>query len=229
MYDRSEHDYHKTLFFFLSTKCWNVLQVSCGILQPGLCQSWVVYLLTTPVSFHLIFFSGKKVWTKTKRCTSYISEDASTVSISDEAFLLLCLDNYWDRWMREASDLDCTTHTPAKFTDSRKGRHHFGGWNVQGLNRFNILYDLVKQDRQRDMEKGGQAESELLYTMKSIHEINSIGYNNRKRDRYRPESLVTVCDDLNTSPGPARKVFKEVRDDTNDYSVPHRKVIKEEP
>ena len=42
--------------------------------------------------------AGRKVWTLRERASKLISEAKRVVSVLDEAFVILALTNYWDRW-----------------------------------------------------------------------------------------------------------------------------------
>jgi hypothetical protein len=89
------------------------------------------------------------------------------VSVSDEAFAVLTLENNWDRWMEMAANDEWTTASvPTKWTVSRdrtassakKARarleetgipqaRRYRGWSPAGINRYNQLYDQLEVER----------------------------------------------------------------------------------
>ena len=81
-------------------------------------------------------------------------------TVSDEAFSLLAFENGWRRW-KSLLDGDIETKE-TKYTlngaKAKKGQ----GWSMEGLGRFEELYDFVKQDR----IKHGQVDAELLEDFK---------------------------------------------------------------
>lgn len=104
---------------------------------------------------------GSKAWNK-KKCKERFSEVATC---SDEAFLLLTLENNYQRWLSEAAwtrrnkalalpDREPKALPGARYTNSgtskRDGRsRRLHGWAREGYLRFNELYQLVAKDRNR--------------------------------------------------------------------------------
>lgn len=80
----------------------------------------------------------------------YIVDLSSMVTIADEAFALLTLENNVDEWIDIATK-DEDSHkkgTSTRYTG--KGTNNDGtkkGWTLDGKKRFNDLYDAVKRDR----------------------------------------------------------------------------------
>jgi hypothetical protein len=79
---------------------------------------------------------------------------SSFVTISDEAFALLVLENCEEKWMDMYEKKETRSDKKNKYTDGGKscksGRsRNLKGWSNRGLNRFNELYRLVKSDRER--------------------------------------------------------------------------------
>jgi hypothetical protein len=113
---------------------------------------------------------GWKAWSK-QRFKLPISAIATC---SDEAFLVLTLENNYSRWISEAKwileNKNKEDHKKApkrlesaKFTNSGKSKKdgrskRLQGWAREGYLRFNELYTLVADDRRHR----GQFESELL-------------------------------------------------------------------
>jgi hypothetical protein len=96
---------------------------------------------------------GKKNWKH--QCIRFkLSEFCSA---SGEAFCLLVLENNYMRWcgMIEADDYGDKGHTapPPLYTNAGKSNRKngtakpFQGWTVEGYQRFDALYNLVKTDR----------------------------------------------------------------------------------
>ena len=99
--------------------------------------------------------SGKRAWGKQKY-TQLISEASSLdngeklLTVSDEAFGLLLVENYMHKWVKKF-------HIQRKgqpmgrldgvYTAATKGNLVFGGWTKQGRNRFNYYCKLVQEDR----------------------------------------------------------------------------------
>ena len=87
--------------------------------------------------------TGKKSWKKKKEL-GLMSE---CCTISDEAFGLLLLDNYWDRWVDLYEKKPKKEVTKAAYTSSACGHRKFFSWTPAGLTRFNALYKMVKCQR----------------------------------------------------------------------------------
>ncbi|KAI2503359.1 hypothetical protein MHU86_11079 [Fragilaria crotonensis] len=96
--------------------------------------------------------TDRKVWSK------------KILSISDEAFILLCLINYGKRWFAELvktekmqigtwTDEDNNNLPPPLYTFSRnKGAHDNGGgcgWSQVGMRKYDELYMAIKNDRKK--------------------------------------------------------------------------------
>ena len=98
--------------------------------------------------------------------------DKDVVSVSSEAFGLLILENYWDRWLDfyamsngelatkkgtkmrsvQSTVLPKYTHggtTYDKDAEKKAGVKIRKGWSLNGINRFNQLYDFVLKDRKK--------------------------------------------------------------------------------
>ena len=112
--------------------------------------------------------------------------DGVIVTKSDEAFALLLIDNYLEKWkmilggeeqsadaeavnntnmMEEAEDngrqgKKTTAKLPGKYTEKKSGHCKYGGWSRAGMARFNQLYSLVNDDRASVQSE--QMERELL-------------------------------------------------------------------
>jgi hypothetical protein len=96
---------------------------------------------------------GKKVW----KSHAFRSDLSEFCSMSGEAFCLLTVENNYDRWsgMVESGDYadKNSTAPPPLYTNAGKSSRlkgtakAFQGWTMEGYQRFNDLYDMVKYDR----------------------------------------------------------------------------------
>jgi len=126
---------------------------------------------------------GANIW-RTAKTTQLVSAARETngskiVSISDEAFGLLLIDNYFEKWQILAEgDVEDTepaqqaesgtgwgkkkanSRRPGKYTKKAMGHCKYGGWNSNGIQQFNALRKLVEQDRA--CPQAEQMEKELL-------------------------------------------------------------------
>jgi hypothetical protein len=102
--------------------------------------------------------SGKRAWGRRKyheRVSD--AKDKGTnellVTVSDEAFALLLYENYISKWMtkyiEERTQIFQTENKRmnGKFTKSSTGNCEYGGWDEDGVRRFNQLCVLVQNDR----------------------------------------------------------------------------------
>jgi hypothetical protein len=127
---------------------------------------------------------GVALWNKAKT-KQLVSEARDTsgskvVSVSDEAFALLLIDNYLEKWKIRAAEEDAEnielvgdgaaaittegenarrkqTKTPGKYTGKAKGQCKWGGWSSEGIQQFNFLRKLVKADREADKNREDEA------------------------------------------------------------------------
>jgi len=74
------------------------------------------------------------------------------ITVLDEAFALLVLENGWEKWTKQCKNK--TTDKKAKkdmkslhTNDVREGNSSFDGWKPEGLDRFNMLVYKVIRDR----------------------------------------------------------------------------------
>jgi hypothetical protein len=96
-----------------------------------------------------------------------------SVWVRDEAFALLLIDNYLEKWKTRAGEEDTAriepagagaaatttegentgtkqTKTAGKYTGKAQGQCKWGGWCSEGIEQFNFLRKLVKADRDAD-------------------------------------------------------------------------------
>ncbi len=89
----------------------------------------------------------------TKVC---ISDD---ISRSDEAFMLLVLDNNWARWtdmVKNGGKSDVAT----KYTQRGRDAKKYGGWSLDGLKRYNLFMKYVEKNRQ--LESASEVENKYV-------------------------------------------------------------------
>jgi hypothetical protein len=99
----------------------------------------------------------------------------SLCTVSDEAFALLLLENSYDRWLdifttnkgavmqqRGVRQRGFQSDTPTLYTsggikyDKADVTKAVKGWSDMGIERFNCLFEQVKQDLQKDVVGGNQ-------------------------------------------------------------------------
>jgi hypothetical protein len=93
--------------------------------------------------------AGRKVWTARDRATKTISEAAKLVTVLDEAFLILALENYWPRW----SSMHLTSKVSTLWTDNRSGNYQYMGWADDAYRRFDVLCHRIRDQRQNSVNK----------------------------------------------------------------------------
>ena len=92
---------------------------------------------------------AKMKWKKLVRKNLPIS---SLITVSDEAFALLVLENGWEKWKQhyenKLQDVKEKKKIKSLYTnDERDGNSSFDGWKPEGLERFNFLVYKVIKDR----------------------------------------------------------------------------------
>jgi hypothetical protein len=139
---------------------------------------------------------GTKIWNK-KKNKNVLSIIATC---SDEAFVLLTLENNYERWMAEANWIVENDEIPeedrapkeypgSKYTNSGKSKKNgrsrrLQGWAREGYLRFNALHALVERDRRHRAE----FEHELL----AIRQKENANFN---RDRIK-ETLTDAEEEI---------------------------------
>ena len=116
---------------------------------------------------------------KENRCKRPLGE---WFTITDEAFLLLCLENYWQQWhykwmvKRNGPNKACA-HEVMNPWYTGKTRGTIRSWSREGMERFNKLAVLVYNDRR---ERGDDFDQWFLQEM-----IESYGNRNAGRETSR--------------------------------------------
>ncbi len=145
-----------------------------------------------PMAFQLFFdkllpaVAGRKLWTARDRATKTISEATKLVTVLDEAFLILALENYWPRWS--------TMHLPAKvstlWTDNRSGNYQYMGWADAVYRRFDVLCHRIRDQRQTSVNK----ELERIFLTKAPLEM-ACGGEEQQKPAVRKDEL-EIYDEL---------------------------------
>lgn len=82
------------------------------------------------------------------------------ISRSDEAFMLLILDNNWARWTDMARNGCGDSNVPTKYTHRGKEARKYGGWTNEGLKKYNLLMKHVSANR--DKEDAQEVENKYV-------------------------------------------------------------------
>ena len=85
------------------------------------------------------------------------------VTVSDEAYLLLLLENNWSCWV-ELNNIMGNEYTPSKnkvplqhkpkytYVSKSGVNHNQHGWSGEGIKRYNVLFELVNMARENHPE-----------------------------------------------------------------------------
>jgi hypothetical protein len=74
-----------------------------------------------------------------------ISEAKKVVSVLDEAFTIIALMNYWERWIGNGT---------ARWTDSKAGNYQYSvGWADAAYVQFDELCKRIREQRQTRLNK----------------------------------------------------------------------------
>ena len=126
--------------------------------------------------------AGRKVWTLREKATKKISDAGKIVSVLDEAFTVLALTNYWDRWINNGT---------TKWTDSRAGNYQYMGWTDEAYTKFDAICMHIRIQRDSDVNK----RLEELYLERSQRLLAGGGAQAR-RDSVVMETSVEVYNEL---------------------------------
>ena len=154
-------------------------------------------------------FLGKMVgaseWSVKTRCFTTISAatrqnmDVPLISPSDEAFVALVVDNCYKRWDNEAKEEGTRPPdapkpkkiaTNGKYRVTDGGQSKYGGWNGDGIAKYNELLAMTKEARKSERCK--QVEECCLQLMQAKHKITGKSWaehtkRNKSRQRARDE------------------------------------------
>ena len=119
---------------------------------------------------------GQRKW-KTTRCYAPLTKH---MSISDEAFMLLVLENQYELWIH----LETTKVGRGKYTKNGPNKK-FCGWSKAGMRRFNKLLEEVRTNRNKLYSK--DVEEATFKTLAERYKALLAGSrkkNSRKRRRH---------------------------------------------
>jgi len=120
---------------------------------------------------------GQRKW-KTEKCYKPLS---NVMTISDEAFMLLLLENQYDMWKNATS----TIVGRGKYTEKAKNKK-FCGWSNDGIRRFNQLCADVRANRNKQFAK--EVEEATVKTLAERYDkmlaVGVLRKNARKRRRH---------------------------------------------
>ena len=134
------------------------------------------------------------------------TNDITLSTVSDEAFALLLLENNYDRWVdiyrRQKGEVtpkrgqkrrEFESDVPTKYTkggivyDQTAKKQHPKGWSSEGIQRFNELFDSVKQDR-----KENKSFIKKWLTNKRAQMIGNT--QSRKRKQPQPQARIELLE-----------------------------------
>jgi hypothetical protein len=119
---------------------------------------------------------GQRKW-KTTRCYAPLTEH---MSISDEAFMLLVLENHYELWMHS----ETTKVGRGKYTENGPNKK-FCGWSKAGMRCFNKLLEEVRTNQNKLYSK--DVEEATFKTLAERYKALLAGSrkkNSRKRRRH---------------------------------------------
>ena len=122
---------------------------------------------------------GQRKW-KTTRCYAPL---AKHMTVSDEAFMLLVLENQYELWIKT----DSTKVGRGKYTENGPNRK-FCGWTKEGMRRFNKLLEEVRGNRTK--QYSNEVEDNTFKALAERYKAVMRGSckNSRKRRRHMMES-----------------------------------------
>jgi hypothetical protein len=113
-----------------------------------------------------------------------ISEAKKVVSVLDEAFTILALMNYWERW---------TGNGTARWTDSKAGNYQYMGWADVAYLQFDELCKRIREQRQTRLNK----KLEQMYLARSRSLLAGGGPHSQRLGRL-VETNVKVYNELDS-------------------------------
>ena len=108
----------------------------------------------------------------------------SEVTVTDEAFSVLMMENYLETWKEDYETRDIQNHTKQKttpYTDPYAGNKVYSGWKKEGIDRYTQLCIRISKQREnglsKEIEIGFRSAMQEKYwkdkkrdSMDSIHE-----------------------------------------------------------
>jgi hypothetical protein len=133
--------------------------------------------------------AGKKVWMNRNKVGEPIST-GKKISITDEAFTILAIQNYWPTWFGDPLGVK----TPALWTDSRQGNSQYMGWHEDAYTRFDLLCRNIQIQRGSSQSK----DLEASFQQKATKEYATMRGRARARGQQQ-EPSVRVFNELNNN------------------------------
>ena len=140
------------------------MKLSFTLMRPRMNQDFFFYICDT---FYKAI-KGKVVYSGHTK-VQLMSE---VVTPSDEAFVLLTIENNYDRWVNqykidhEHNGEDLKNEVWGPYTRNGIGNTGFtrrnSGWSTQGIERYNELCEDINKDREEDAAKGEESV-EVIY------------------------------------------------------------------
>ncbi len=103
----------------------------------------------------------------------------------DEAFTILALMNYWERW---------TGNGTARWTDSKAGNYQYMGWADAAYVQFDELCKQIREQRQTRLNK----KLEQMYLARSRSLLAGGGPHSRQLMGEQVEPTVEVYNELDS-------------------------------
>ena len=132
--------------------------------------------------------AGKKIWTNRDKVGETITS-GNKVSIVDEAFTVLAIQNYWPKWFSKQG-----VNEPSLWTDSRQGNSQYMGWHEAAYTQFDLICRRIQQ--QRSTIQSNQLE--LQFQQKALEEYATMRGGARARAGLQ-EPTVKVFNELNVA------------------------------
>jgi hypothetical protein len=104
--------------------------------------------------------AGKKIWTNHDKVGRPITK-GNKISIVDEAFTILAIQNYWPKWLSKHG-----LKEPAEWTHSRQGNSQYMGWHEDAYTWF----DLISRRTQQQCSSIHSTQLELCSQKKALEE-----------------------------------------------------------
>jgi hypothetical protein len=141
---------------------------------------------------------GKREWDM-KKCFHMVSDH---VSISDEAYTLLLLENVYEKWLKikqHQQPGEKRTIVKGKYTDPEKGASNekYKGWTVDGIKRYNQLYQKVQHNRNQKWAK--TVEMKAKEEFQGRYKGKLVGTQIRRKKRKQKGWELVQDDDGNTN------------------------------
>jgi len=153
---------------------------------------------------------GKRDW-DIKKCFRRVSD---YVSISDEAYTLLLCENVYEKWLKIKPPQAGAVRTivRGKYTDQANGASNekYKGWTAQGIQRYNQLYQNVKQNRMEQWAK--DIEMNTIREFQDRCKGRLVGTQIRRKKRKKNDWLLGE-DDNNEAHIEYPKAMNELEDD----------------